>query len=107
MSILAAEGFLAHPLVVGVAVVTFTAVLAALIRLGSRAFRILNGIDERVLPHFDVHDDQSIPARLERTAHELTINGGSSVKDTVNRLDRNHDTLDARVSSLEQRMDAQ
>lgn len=61
-----------------------------------RVFRTMDDLETYVIPHFAPpepghDDDDTIPARvkrLEAIAKELSPNGGSSMKDTLNRIDR-------------------
>lgn len=86
----------------------------AAVRYSRRVVATLDKLDERVLPHFAPATpgvaDQSLPARVEHIAAELTIDHGESVKDAVDdtrelaRSTRNMvEDHDRRLSRLESR----
>lgn len=74
-------------------------------RCARRMLRSLDRFDSQVLPHFAPSEpgeiDQSLPARMERVAQEMSFNHGHSVKDVLRRVDVNVADHGRRLTALE------
>jgi hypothetical protein len=86
---------LSHPLTL----LFVASVLGVLVTLATSAVRstrhnarVLERLEERVLPHFDLphpgQPDVSLPAQVQHIAREVSANHGKSIKDVIDRLDR-------------------